>query len=106
MLGPSSLLGTSPHFLITCVGLFFSGASSAHFVVPVYSEIIEPGRYELGIDENTINDLASGLSTTAYFVGQMMAYTVGGFVYEHNGFPLTIDMTSMLVFFIAILYFI
>lgn len=106
MLGPSNLLKTSPHFVLTCIGLFFWGFTSAHFVVPAYTEIIDPGRHELGIDEGTINDLASGLSTTMYFVGQMLAYTVGGFVYKTSGFSHTIDMTVMIVFSVAILYFI
>jgi len=105
-LGPSKILGTSPHLLVTCFALFFSGATSAHFVVPIYSEIIEPGKNELGIDEDVINDLASGLSTTVYALGQMVSFTVGGFVYEKAGFSGTIDATAILIFIVSGIYFI
>jgi MFS family permease len=105
-LGPSKILGTSPHLWVTCFGLFFSGASSAHFVVPVYSEILEAGKHEMGIDEQTINDLASGLSTTVVSLGQMFSYSVGGYVYEKAGFSSTIDLTAITVFVVAAWYFI
>jgi hypothetical protein len=67
MLGPSNLLHTSGRLWVTVIALFVSGASSAHFVVPVYSEITDPGRYELNIDDGIMSDIASGLSNSAYF---------------------------------------
>lgn len=106
LLGPSNLLGTSARLWVTCIGLFFSGACSAHFVVPVYSELIEPGKHELGIDDNTINDLAAGLSYTVYNLGQMISYTAGGYIYEKAGFSATIDYTAIAIFAVAGAYFV
>lgn len=95
LLGPSNILGTSARLWVTCIALFFSGATSAHFVIPVYSEIIDPGKHELGIDESTMNNLASGLSFTVYYLGQMISYMASGYVYEKAGFSATIDLTAI-----------
>ena len=105
-LGPSNLIRTNPQLLVTCVSLFLSGGASAHFVVPVYSELIEPGKYELGIQDSVINDLAAGISNTSYYLGQMVSYTVGGYLYSQVGFSSTIDSISIFVWSFAVLYFI
>jgi len=73
--------------------------------VPVYSEIVGPGKHELGIDEDIITDLASGLSNTVYFLGQMIGYTTCSYVYTNVGFPATIDMLGTLLLTVAIAYF-
>lgn len=106
MMGPSNMLGTHARLWVTWIGLFLGGATSAHFVVPIYSEIIEPGIYELGIDDWAINDIASGLSSTTYFLGQMVSYTAGGYMYSQAGFSTTIDSISLFIFGFAIIYFI
>lgn len=72
--GPSNLLSTHLNLYFTLMGLFASGVCSAHFLVPVFSEILDAGENELGIDEGSINDFASGLSTSSYFLGQMIGY--------------------------------
>lgn len=106
MLGPSNILHTTSKLWITLIALFVSGASSAHFVVPVYSEIIDPGKYELNIDDATMNDIASGLSNTSYFLGQMISYTAGGYIYSTIGFSSTIDSIAVFTIALTILYFI
>jgi hypothetical protein len=80
---------------VTLIALFLSGSSSAHFVVPVYSEIVDPGKFELGIDDSTMNDIAAGLSNTSYFLGQMVSYTAGGYIYSKVGFSSTIDTIAV-----------
>lgn len=66
-LGASNILNTDAILWVTIIALFVSGISSGHFTVFIYSEIIEPGMYELGIEDHVINGIASGLSRTCYF---------------------------------------
>lgn len=106
MIGPSNLLGTNARLWVTLIALFISGGSSAHFVVPVYSEIIDPGKYELNIDDTTMNDIAAGLSNTSYFLGQMISYTAGGYIYSQVGFSSTIDSIAVFVAIVAVVYFV
>lgn len=83
-----------------------SGASSAFFTVPVYSEIVDPSYYELGVDENVINDLAASLSTISYYLGDMVGYVVGGYTYSKVGFSSTIDYLTLCILGLSVLYFV
>jgi DHA1 family solute carrier family 18 vesicular amine transporter 1/2 len=106
LLGPSNILHTDAVLGVTLVALIVSGMSSGHFTVFIYSEIVEPAVHELNIDDNIVNGLASGLSRTMFFTGQMAAYSVGGYYYDAFGFSLTIDSIAIITFAIAASYFI
>lgn len=74
MLGPSNILQTNLNLYFTLLGLFGAGVCCAFVAVPIYSELIEATKEELKISDDVVNDIASSISTSAYFLGQMIGF--------------------------------
>lgn len=101
--GPSKFLGLPDSNILLFFGFAMSGVAQGFLFIPLLPEAIESIYIKESIVEGEsdhqdqlINDMASGLYTTFYSIGQILAPTIGGFLYDSIGFRSTCDIMALL----------
>jgi MFS family permease len=110
--GPSSLLHLPDSNMVMMLGFAISGIAQGFVFIPLLPEAIESIYIKESLVEGQsehqdqlLNDMASGLYSTFYSVGQILAPTIGGALYDSIGYKSTCDLMSLLCLVFSTIYF-
>lgn len=113
-MGPSPFLGLpETEFKLIVIGWGLIGVAQAFIYIPIMPEIIESMqvKYKIVTGENEyidhkLNDKASGIYTTFYSLGEILAPNVGSILYSYIGYRRTCEVLALTALIYALVYFI
>eukprot|EP00347_Sterkiella_histriomuscorum_P003211 403365165 len=111
--GPSVMFGLPDSNWLMFIGYSISGIAQGFVFIPLLPEAIESIYIKEQIVEGEneyqdqiLNDIASGLYSTFYSIGQILAPTLGGALYDYIGYRRTCDvMAIMCIIFSGIFFY-
>ena len=89
------------------MGFTFLSIGCLLFFIPSLPEIINSVHFKekIKLDDPTLNDKASGIYNSFYFLGSIIAPILGGMLNDHIGFRSTNDVMMAIGLTFTVIYF-
>jgi len=92
--GPSYFLLMPDSVWVLSLGISVLGFSTSFNIIPLFPLVMKEIKYNFRMEDNKVNDLASGLYTASFGIGAICGPLAGAYLEWLFGFRITTDVLA------------